>query len=226
MTTAATTPTPSCPACRATLSPGGRFCHRCGRPTTSNSGDRAAWLVGWSLVVIAVGTIVFWVLRDTPTPQGSPDMVNAGSANGTPPDISQMSPAERFLRLHDRVMAAAEQGDTSTVASFTPMALTAYGMLDKVDADLRYHAAALYLKVGGYGEALALADTIARNSPNHLLADVIRSEVAEARGDRAAATRSREQFLQHYAAQLATGRPEYTEHKALLEALERKYETP
>lgn len=220
-----TNPTPSCSACRAPLSPGARFCHRCGRATTSGSGDRTVWLVAWMLVAAAVTTIVVSVLRDAPTPQGAPDMANApGAGAGPPPDISRMSPSERFLRLHDRVMAAAEKGDTTTVETFTPMALTAYEMLDQVDADLRYHAASLHLRVGGYAEALALADTIAREAPNHLLAYVIRVEAAEARGDRPAAGQSRKQFLRDYVAQLATGRPEYTEHKAMLEELKRQFE--
>jgi hypothetical protein len=191
----------------------------------SGAADRPAWILAWVLVAIAVGGILFWVLRAPPAPQGSPDMANAPGA-GAPPDISQMSPVERFLRLHDRVMAAAEQGDSATVRTFTPMALTAYGMLGQVDADLRYHAAALHLRVGGYAEALALADTIARNASNHLLAFTIRAEAAQARGDRAGFAESRDQFLRNYQAQLATGRPEYTEHQAMLAEMKRQFEQP
>lgn len=221
-----TTPS-ACRACGAPLSPDARFCHRCGRPTVSGAADRPAWIIAWVLVAIAVGGILFWVLRDAPAPQGSPDMANApGAGAGAPPDISQMSPVERFLRLHDRVMAAAEQGDTTTVRTFTPMALTAYGMLGQVDADLRYHAAALHLRVGGYAEALALADTIIGTAPNHLLAFTIRAEVAQARGDRAGFARSRDQFLANYQAQLATARPEYTEHQAMLAEMKRQFERP
>ena len=40
------------------------------------------------------------------------------------------------------------------------MAILAYGLLDTVNADLRYHAAVLYAEPGSYPEALALADTI------------------------------------------------------------------
>lgn len=222
-----TSPTVSCSACHAPLVAEARFCHRCGRPTNPVSGDRPAWIVAWLLVVVAVGSIFFWVLRDQPAPQGTPDMGSApgaGAGPGAPPDISQMSPAERFLRLHDRVMAAAERGDTSTVTTFTPMALTAYGMLEQVDADLRYHAASLHLRVGGHAAALALADTILRSAPNHLLGFVIRAEAAQARGDQAVFRQSRDQFLRVYAAQLAAGRPEYTEHQAMLAEMKRQFE--
>lgn len=181
--------------------------------------------MAWTLVAAAVGGILFWVVRDAPVPQGTPDMASApGAGAGAPPDISQMSPTERFLRLHDRIMAAAEKGDTTTVATFTPMALTAYGMLDRVDADLRYHAAELHVRVRDYPPALALADTIAQIAPNHLLASVIRAEVARIRGDRPGFDTSRRQFLKDYAAQLATGRPEYAEHKAMLEEMKRQFE--
>lgn len=221
------TPPAACPACRATLSPDARFCHRCGRATTGGPSDRTAWLVAWTLVAAAVGGILFWVVRDAPVPQGAPDMANApGAGAGAPPDISQMSPTERFLRLHDRVMAAAEKGDTTTVTTFTPMALTAYGMLDRVDADLRYHAGELHLRIGQYPEALALADTIAQIAPQHLLASALRAEVAQARGDRAGYDASRRRFLAEYGAQLATGRSEYTEHQAMLEELKRQFERP
>ncbi len=224
-----TSPTLSCTACGAPLSAEARFCHRCGRATNPASGDRPAWIVAWLLVAVAVGGILFWVLRDKPAPQGSPDMANApgaGAAPGAPPDISQMSPTERFLRLHDRVMAAAEQGDSSTVTTFTPMALSAYGMLEQVDADLRYHAASLHLRVRDYAGALALADTILKNSPNHLLGFVIRAEAAEAAGDQAGFRQNRDQFLRVYDAQLATGRPEYSEHQAMLAEMKRQFERP
>lgn len=222
-----TTPSFSCSACHAPLVAEARFCHRCGRATNPASGDRPAWIAAWLLVAVAIGGLLFWVLRDKPVPQGTPDMANApgaGAGTGAPPDISQMSPTERFLRLHDRVMAAAEQGDSNTVATFAPMALTAYGMLEQVDADLRYHAASLRLRVGDNAGALALADTILRNAPNHLLGFLVRAEAAQARGDQAAFRQSRDQFLRAYDAQLAAGRPEYTEHRAMLAELKRQFE--
>src|SRR2546423_1717293 len=57
----------------------------------------------------------------------------AGVAAGPAPDISQMSPRERFDRLFNRIMQAAQQGDSAQVQRFTPMALGAYAQLDSVD---------------------------------------------------------------------------------------------
>ena len=59
-----------------------------------------------------------------------------------------MSPRERFDRLYNRIMQAAESGDEATVTRFTPMALMAYAQLDSLDADARYHAALLELHTG------------------------------------------------------------------------------
>ena len=81
----------------------------------------------------------------------------APGAAGPAPDISRMTPRERFDRLFNRVMQAAEQGDTAQVERFTPMALGAYAQLDSVNADARYHAAVLRLQVGDLAGALALA---------------------------------------------------------------------
>jgi hypothetical protein len=38
----------------------------------------------------------------------------ASSSGATPPDISNMTPRERFDRLYNKVMAAAESGDNAT----------------------------------------------------------------------------------------------------------------
>ena len=72
------------------------------------------------------------------------DPANAGAVAGdttaragAAPDISQLSPRERFDRLFNRIMQAAEQGDTAQVRRFTPMALGAYAQLDTIDADAR-----------------------------------------------------------------------------------------
>ncbi len=215
----------ACPACYAPLATDAGYCHRCGRAVTAGgSAERTPWLIAWTVVAICLAGIVYFVTHK-PTEQAGPDMANSGASSGapggtggTPPDISQMTPKDRFLRLHDRIMNAASQGDTATVTRFSPMALTAYSMLDTIDTDLRFHAAAIHLRLGQYPEALALADTIQAAAKNHLFADLIRAEVAQARGDNAQFVRIRQHFLAHYDAELAEKRPEYLEHKAMLES--------
>lgn len=215
----------ACPACYAPLAADAKYCHRCGRAVTAGgSAERTPWVIAWLVVALCLAGIVYFVTHK-PTAQAGPDMANSGGnsgapggAGGAPPDISQMTPKERFLRLHDRIMSAASQGDTATVTRFSPMALTAYTMLDTIDTDLRFHAAAIHLRLGQYPEALALADTIQMGAKDHLFADLVRAEVAQAKGDKAQSARIRQNFLAHYDAELARNRPEYEEHKAMLES--------
>jgi hypothetical protein len=142
----------------------------------------------------------------------------AGPPAGRAPDISRMSPRERFDRLFNRVVAAAERADTTEVLRFAPMALGAYEQLPTKDADARYHAAVLMLETGQVAEAAAQADTILTASPGHLFGLQVRANVASRRGDLVAARRAREEFVRRYESELASGKSEYGEHRAALEA--------
>ncbi|MGH7559578.1 MAG: double zinc ribbon domain-containing protein [Gemmatimonadales bacterium] len=217
---------PACASCGTPLSPGARFCHRCGAPArpaagaSAGSRERVAWIVAAAAVLLAVAAIAFRVGNTRPA---TPVMANAGNAGSAPPlptrgpDISQMSPRERFDRLYDRIMRAAEAGDSVTVAQFAPMALGAYDLLDRFDADARYHASLIHLTIGQLDAARALADTIETEAPGHLFAELIRGEVAERTNDADGLTRSYRAFLARYDAELRTGRTEYQEHRTLLE---------
>jgi hypothetical protein len=174
------------------------------------------------MCVLLVGAIVYKVASDQPAPQ-IPAMANAGAAGGTAgpagpaPDISRMTPRERFDRLFNRIMQAAEQGDTGQVVRFTPMALGASAQLDTEDADARYHAAVLRLQTGDAAGADALADTILAQDPGHLFGYVVRGAAARLRGDSAALARSRRDFLARFPAESAAGRPEYRDHAPVIE---------
>ena len=128
-----------------------------------------------------------------------------------------MTPRERFDRLFNRIMQAAEQGDSTEVQRFTPMALGAYQQLDSLDIDARYHAAVVHLGVGDLAPALALADTILRESPGHLFGYLIRGTVARFQNNPTAQTRAEHDFLSHYQAEMAAKRVEYLEHQPALE---------
>ena len=216
-----------CVKCQATLSPGARFCHRCGHAVHgAKSSSDTPWYVALTIIAVSVGAILYVVLVKHPEAE-RPDMANTGApANGPagarPPDISQMSPDERFIRLNDRVMNAIEQGDSATATRFLPMALAAYGQLDRSDIDLRYHAAILHVAAGDLPEAAALADSITAEVKDHLFGSMIRAAVAEARGDKAGTTKAHKAFLSHYDAEIAQNRPEYQEHKAALEEFRRQ----
>ena len=215
-----------CAYCGAAVVAGARFCHRCGRAMgaeVARGSGRTPWLIAGAAIVALVTAIVARVQRGTPAPV-VPDMANPGVVGAQPapagraPDISAMSPRERFDRLFNRVVAAAARGDTTEVLRFAPMALGAFDQLDVKDADARYHGAVVMIETGQLDEAAAQADSILRASPDHLFGFLLRATVAERRGDAAGAQRARQGFERRYDAELATRKPEYQEHQAALNA--------
>ena len=129
-----------------------------------------------------------------------------------------MSPREQANRLFNRVMAAAERGDSSEVAFFAPMAVQTYRMLGTLDSDARYDLG-MILAIGADPEgALAQADSIEQNFPNHLLAKVVRATVAQLAGDQAAQNSAYQEFLAAFAAESALDRPEYQAHSGTIDS--------
>jgi hypothetical protein len=201
------------------------------------------WIFAGTLIVALLAGIIYKVSKDAGTPD-APVMANAGNGGGAPadggaggapgggapfagggggvptgraPDISNMSPRERFNRLYDRIMRAASQGDSAMVLNFTPMAIGAYTQLDSTDTDSRFDAAMLYVGIGQFPAAVALADTILQKTPGHLFGYVVRGEVAKAQKNGAAQARAVDDFTKHYDAELKRARPEYTARRAILD---------
>jgi hypothetical protein len=175
------------------------------------------------MCLLLVGAIVYNVVTEAPTPQ-VPNMANAGAARGDTtrqagpaPDISQLSPRQRFDRLYNRIMQAAGRGDTAQVQRFTPMALGAYAQLDTFDADARYHAAVIRLQSGDIAGAHALADTILEQSPDHLLGYLVRGTAAGLADDPGARTQAEREFLRRFDREMAAGRPEYRDHAPVIQ---------
>ncbi len=179
------------------------------------------------MCLLLVGAIVYSVVTQAPTPQ-IPNMANAGAAPGDTtrsaslqagpaPDISRLSPRERFDRLYNRIMQAAEQGDTAQVQRFTPMALGAYAQLDTFDADARYHAAVIRLQTGDLAGAHALADTILEQSPDNLLGYLVRGTAAGLADDPGARAQAEREFLRRFDREMAAGRVEYREHAPVID---------
>jgi hypothetical protein len=214
-----------CRSCGSEVRAGVRFCGACGAPAGAGAApaasaiarrvDPTAGLAG-GLAVALCGLLLFMLLRRGPG--GAATVSDAGpvdaapAAAGAPPDISSMSPRERFDRLFNRIMQAAESGDESTVTQFTPMALMAYGQLPDVDADARYHAALLKAHTGDPAGAEALGDSILAQSPGHLFGYMARGAVARYRKDDKSLGAAYQGFLQHYDAEMKANRPEYGEH--------------
>jgi hypothetical protein len=129
-----------------------------------------------------------------------------------------MTPRDRFDRLYNRVMRAAESGDTATLTRFAPMAFAAYQMLDTIDADARYHLAVLDLHVrGDTAAALRQADSILAATPRHLFGYLIRATAAQLGGNESLRQRAKADFLAAWESEQKAARPEYRDHQAMLD---------
>lgn len=219
----------SCPSCGAQLEATARYCHRCGslasggpapgvRAPAAGTGNRGPWLVALAIMVVAVGAIIWKVAGpNAPVPAGGGVGADPAAA-GTPPDISQMSPMERFIRLNDRIMNAAGQGDTVTVQTFLPMALSAYAQLPVVDTDARYHAALLHAEGGDLAAAGVLADSILAGDPANLIGLALQGTLAEKAGNAAALAAARGAFQAAWTAEIGKPKQEYVDHREVLDA--------
>ena len=210
-----------CAACGARVT--GRFCGQCGTPVAGRPAVPRAFAAQWGAVGLAVLTLVILgalILRQPRVPAAGPGDPAAGSATAgsAPPDISGLSPRQRFDTLFNVVMRASENGDTARSARFAPMALMAYTQLADVDADARYHAAVIRLHVTGDSKpALLLADTIQANDPRHLFAFLIRGSAGQLAGDEAMVRRAARDFLSAWEREIASGKPEYQDHRIMLD---------
>ncbi len=211
----------TCPACGTEAS--GNFCRSCGARLGSapaSARDRLTWMATGGAIVGALALVLFLVSRGgTPAPVAADTPAapfaagaGAGAEAESPPDISNMSPRERFDRLYNRIMKAAESGNEAEVTRFTPMALMAYQQLDTVDADARFHAALLKLHTGDVPGARALGDTVLQKNPGHLFGYIILGTVARWSKDDAELKREYAAFLKHYDAEVKSDRPEYKDH--------------
>ena len=203
-----------CPACGTPA--GGRFCGHCGAPLGARSGpgrERRAWMAAGGFGFVALLALVL-IVRQQPASSSA----STPGAEAAAPDLSSLTPRGRFDSLYNRVMRAAENGDTATVAQFSAMASLAYRQLDTVDADARYHMAVLQLHVmGGTEAALRLADSILAANPKHLLGYLIRGTAARLSGDDRQLARAYAGFLGAWDAEIAAGRPEYRDHRVMLD---------
>lgn len=218
----------TCGGCGAKLPGGVKFCPSCGTPVSGagagvrGSSERTPWIVAAVAIVALLAVVLVMVIRTSPgrppEAQGAPAGALGAGPGGV--DLAAMTPRERFDRLYNRVMRAAEGGDPSTVTNFAPMALQAYDMLPETDRDpdARYHAAMLHLHSGGAEQAVAHADTIQAEIPTHLFGFVIRGTAAKLARDEAALAQAYADYLEHYDAEMNAGRQEYGEHPAILES--------
>jgi hypothetical protein len=210
-----------CRECGADLVPGARFCTRCGaavagapaRSAPAGANPNLPWYVAGGVLLLLIIILVVPMLTgngsaSSPTSLGP--AVPAGGA-GTPPPLTG-TPREQADRLFNRVMTAAERGDTAEALRFTPMAIDAYGMAGPLDSDGLYHLAVVHMVSGDYATARSTAERILATDANHLLGLAAAGEAAERAGDRAAARGYYQRLLGNYDAEVARGLQEYEDH--------------
>ena len=205
-----------CRACGAKVND--RFCSQCGASTTGPlARSRSQWSVpaAAGLGLLSLVALAIIVLRQ---PAGGAAPIQEPSAAGAPPDISGLTPRQRFDTLFNVVMRASEGGDAARASRFAPMAFMAYADLPDVDADARYHAAVLRLHVeGDVKPALLLADTILANQPRHLFGYMIRGTAGQLAADERLTRKAAADFLAAWDAETASGKTEYQDHRIMLD---------
>ncbi len=223
-----------CSVCASELSPGAKFCHRCGtavgaianvaRESRTNA---LPWIVAALafLALFAMAAGRGFNARRSSTVDGSQNAlpqaglddrgVAADDESGgiRAPDISSLSPQERADRLYNRVMLLASQGNIDSVQFFAPMALTAYQMLSPLNADQRYDMGRIGEVAGALPLAKAQADSILRDNPNHLLGLILEARLATLAGDTNQLHSYERRLIAAQKAELATRKEEYVRHQ-------------
>jgi hypothetical protein len=222
-----------CAACQSALTPGAKFCHRCGTAATATASDSRlappadrglGSALPWAVAAIALVALIALVAAQrfgrpaASTAIASADAPAAAQGSPSPVDISQMSPEERAERLYDRVMSLNERGRTDSVQFFAPMAMQAYVMLGSLNADQRYDLGRIAAVSGATDIAKAQADSILSTQPQHLLGLMLAADVAVQSKDRAAETAYVRRFVAAAPSERAKQLPEYRQHVAEIDA--------
>jgi len=226
----------ACAKCGAAMSPKAKFCPDCGTPApgaaprgvapgavatpAGGMSEKMPWIIAGVSVLALLAVIIVIVGKE----RGTGATGGGAAANAAAPfdpnrgttDISQMSPREAADRLFNRVMTAAEAGDSQQVQFFGPMTLQAYGNAQPLDIDARLHMGMIQLILGNPAGAKAEADTITQTSRTHLFASYLRAKAAEAEGNTAAARQAYTQFVDNYEAERAKNLEEYGQHETVL----------
>jgi hypothetical protein len=209
------------------LTPGAKFCHRCGTPAGADGHAEARGFssaLPWGVAAIALVALVALVAgqrfaRSTndASPAGEQAATEAAPAaapgTGRPPDLSSMSPATAAMRLYDRVMSAHERGKADTVQIFAPMAITAYQMIGNLDLDQRYDLGRIAAISGDETLARAQADTILASNPKHLLGLILAGNAARMRKDAAAERSYHDKLVAAAPTERTKQLPEYVTHE-------------
>ena len=212
----------ACTECGHEPPPGARFCNQCGKALglearATDQPNRALRHMAGALLagsVLVVALAVYLAFR--PSGEGGAPSPSRPSAGVSSVDLSTMTPREAADRLFNRVMAAAEAGDAGEVRNFLPMAIRAHEIVSDLDADGRFHLVLLKLQGSLTEDALASAQQILKEQPNHLLGLAGAADALLALGDSSGARTTYRQWLDVYDSEMAKDLPEYRDHSEYL----------
>jgi hypothetical protein len=211
----------SCAACNTGLIEGARFCHRCGLPAGAappplerkpGSAMSLPWVVA-AIALLAFIALVAGQKFGANRPASPAPTAVAEIPQSRAPDISNMTPAERASRLHDRIMQWKSNGQQDSVMLFAPMGIAAYEMLDSLDADARYDLGMIGWASEDPDVARAQADTILRQNSRHLLGLILAARAARMRQSEADERSFYQRLVAAEPTERATGRDEYLMHE-------------
>lgn len=236
-----------CNQCGAELGPGAKFCNQCGEkvadggraPRAAAHREAAAAVVGgqnlpwWIAGVAMFGLIVFIGVRAVtpagpaaPAAQPQPVAPFAGGAGvpgcastGAPPDLSNFTMRQSADMLFDRVMRCVSAGDSASAQMFLPMALGAYDQARPLDHDGLFHLSLLERVAGDPDAALADAQQVLADDPNHVLALTAAAEAAAQMGRLDEARQYYQHILDVLDSEIARGLPEYQAHETIMESV-------
>lgn len=220
----------TCATCSAALTPGARFCHRCGTPAGSTSAPSRGFaaVLPWTVAAIALVSVIALVVGQrfgaratavqTEAPTASAPFAGGGAAMPRAPDISSMTPEQQAERLYDRIMREYEAGQLENVKTFMPMAVAAFERLSPLNLDQRYDLGRIAEVGGDLPLARAQADTILRTRPTHLLGLILAAKAARMEKNEARAKTFDARLIAADSAERKVALPEYLLHKLDIDA--------
>jgi Double zinc ribbon len=235
-----------CAQCDADLTPGAKFCHRCGAPVgagtpadasrpakrgkpapaardaqapspaASGLASFAPWAVAGFALVALVALVAY---------RGFSSAQPAAEQNGPVPltgaaavDLSSMTPQEMAQRLFNHIMRLNEEGKSDSVAFFAPMAMSAYAQLPEQDADTHYDLGRIYEVTHVYPSAMAQADTILAGSRTNLLGLALAMRVQRDMGNASESAAYGKRLRAAAPTERKKGLPGYEAHSADIDA--------
>jgi hypothetical protein len=180
--------------------------------------SQAGWWVAGVFFIGIILIVALPIIRREQTPETTTAPPAGAPGPGTPPDLSTMTPRAAADRLFNRVMTAAENGNTAEAQQFMPMAIAAHEQARPLDLDGLFHLALLHQTAADYTSALAVANEILAQNPDYLLGLSAAADAAQALGDTATVRQHYQRFLAVYDAEMAKNLEEYGVHAFNLNA--------